>query len=975
MTAPRFPFPLTMTPPPTPSRPPSPGRARRAGRLLRPALALYLVGCAGITGGGAFNARFPDNQEEPTRRVVRSLPDAVSPEATEAQALAVGTTGDDDDDRAVVAFDLQQGQQLWSTPLPAMTRPEILGDVVVTSTREEVVGLDLASGSVLWRRPTEGLAFVGASRARDVIAFVGNVGASGGEVRESRVAAVDARTGGGRWDHQISAVLGRPAARGAYFFIPWDRQNIAVLDATSGDELVRLRSTDDVIDWVEAGPAGVFYGSQGIYRLTEDTWKGTREDAVYREPPIPDAPRDPLVEADAFFPEPGMRSARGKIRIYHEPRPGPGALGEPIAVVGDTYYFVYFRYVYAFDGANRLRWATMLPDTIVSAQPLEEGFLVVTESGAARVLGLGDGAEVWSQELGTELASLSLSADSFDPAGVSAPQLPGGGAPGGRTPDGLPADEGDGGEAGEGGEGDDGEPKAGDDVAAAGDDAAEAATDDPSEAVADAAAGEPTAASAEPASIVAPGADPAEVQRSLVRLATDPDNRLVPGRAYAISLLARLEAPEITRELLDLYAQRSMPSALRDAIVEALKTRKSGSEYLVAALDQRYDFLDGTQSPPLSLIVPSLIESNATQAVPGLVRQLEDHETPIGVLPLLVEAVAVLGGEAAQPTIRRFLTLYRADSTFGEDPRALIEASDAVFETPGEDGRDYLQALAAKTTTLEPVRAHIDALFRAEAERAANAGFEEVAEAEAETTRLQEALLAGRPEKLTQAQIQAEFAGNADILRECIMEEIERDPKLGQVRFVFIIDADGIPHDFAITPPTDAFVNCVEPVVRDFRYPEVKQKRQFATVTLQIRSGDDAQLEQDAQECGENDPWWTCYRAVDATGQSLEVAVSSDAQPWWTEREPPSWYVPTSELRRRAVAGAGIDDDCPPEMPNCAAGRSQTEADGEQTAGAGSGDTGEGDDAEAGEETPWWLDAAGGDEGGEAEAQGESAGE
>src|SRR5690606_28966979 len=127
--------------------------------------------------------------------------------------------------------------------------------------------------------------------------------------------------------------------------------------------------------------------------------------------------------------------------------------------------------------------------------------------------------------------------------------------------------------------------------------------------------------------------------------------RLVPARAYAIRELAAMEEPEITRDLLDLYSQQSMPGTLRRAIGAALQTRRAGSEHLIEALGRRFDFIEQTQSPPLEVIVPSLLEMRASAAVPGLVQQLNDHETPAAVLPTVARAIVELGDASVVPAL------------------------------------------------------------------------------------------------------------------------------------------------------------------------------------------------------------------------------------------------------------------------------------------------------------------------------------
>src|SRR5690606_17413066 len=126
-------------------------------------------------------------------------------------------------------------------------------------------------------------------------------------------------------------------------------------------------------------------------------------------------------------------------------------------------------------------------------------------------------------------------------------------------------------------------------------------------------------------------------------------------------------------------------------IGEALRQRRSGSEHLIAALDQHYDYLEDTKQPPLELIVPSLMEMQVKDSVPGLVKQMMNHETRNEVLPLVVRAVVELGDASVVPALSAFLTLYKQDSTFaGDNFQALAVAADGIFRHGGVEGRELL---------------------------------------------------------------------------------------------------------------------------------------------------------------------------------------------------------------------------------------------------------------------------------------------
>jgi len=105
------------------------------------------------------------------------------------------------------------------------------------------------------------------------------------------------------------------------------------------------------------------------------------------------------------------------------------------------------------------------------------------------------------------------------------------------------------------------------------------------------------------------------VREQLVSMIREIDNRLVPFRSYLVGVLARREEEEVTRDLLDLYTQRSIPAQLRQSVATALQARRTGAQYLVAALGEHYDYLEGRQAPPLQVIAPALVQMGARDAV------------------------------------------------------------------------------------------------------------------------------------------------------------------------------------------------------------------------------------------------------------------------------------------------------------------------------------------------------------------------
>ncbi|MBX3270076.1 MAG: PQQ-binding-like beta-propeller repeat protein [Sandaracinaceae bacterium] len=810
------------------------------------ALALALGAC-GSQYRSAFSHHFLDNQELDLAAVLERLPEPAHddrPQNALGAPIAVAATHvEDGGARQVVAWRLDRGERLWAVEVDAATQPEILGDVVFLSTREQLQAYDLASGRPLWQYRLPDLAYVGATRNGDTIFWSATVGALGGARRVGHIVAVDARSGAERWRHEVQGVFGQPAASGGYVFVPWERQNIAILDAATGDELARLRSTDDVVAWAFDHPTGIYYGGRSIYRLTHRSHSGTRAESTHVRPALGELPRQPeSIWPDGYVPRPGARSARGRIRVYFNPAPAPDA--DSIHVEGDTYYFVYFRYVFAYSLDGVLRWARILEQDVANAEAMPHGLLTVGEQGRAVLLDRDSGNDRWTWDAGVAIASVGIDASGFDPAGDGGPARP--------------------------------------------------------------------------------------LRQLLNEVVLDPDNRLVAARGYAIARLAELEEPEITRDLLDLYQQRAMPGALREAIRQALRTRRSGQPYLVEALARRYDFLQETESPPLEAIVPALLAMRHTESVPQLVNHLMNHETPAEVLPDLVDAIVQLGGADAVPALRRFLVLYRQDSLFAgptEDrasseggqveranpgARALALAARGIFEHGGPAGRELLASLSAERAPVHPpLREHIAGLYEAEQAAAERAEREEEAARQAALAAASAQAEAALPPRLSQEQVNATFHENADQLRECIADELERNERLAQVRVVFILENDGRASEVTVAPRSDELSRCLGERVAQIQFPRFRQRRMRATFVVSVRGGADAEATDTTQpalasRAPEGAPWFW-YEQERARLRGVADQVPAVAA-WWAERQPPAAAT--------ATAGSAVDTvECPPGMP------------------------------------------------------------
>src|SRR5207245_9904568 len=207
-----------------------------------------------------------------------------------------------------------------------------------------------------------------------------------GSNRCGRITAVDAGSGGVRWQYSVDGVLGAPAAAGGMVFVPWDRQNLAIIDGMTGHEIARLRSTDDVWEFVFAAREGVFYGSHGVYRLTEAGYRGVKTGVPRYEPPLRDLPSQAQLHPDGFSaPLPG-RNARDKVgfqwAVAAEQPP------DSVGIADDTIYLLHYRFVFAFEAqSGHLRWAYRHPNDIESMRAVPGGAFFVEGAGQVTFLG------------------------------------------------------------------------------------------------------------------------------------------------------------------------------------------------------------------------------------------------------------------------------------------------------------------------------------------------------------------------------------------------------------------------------------------------------------------------------------------------------------------------------------------------------------------------------------------------------------
>ena len=773
-------------------------------------LAAILVapGCAS-PAAIALDSRFPDNVPERTAAVVRSLP-APSPVAGPDNALgrpliAALSHGDEPE---LIVHDIGSGETLWRRTLTPESRPQLLGDLVVTAVGRQLLAFALATGEPAWRSPIECELYLGAARWRQIVVHSCTEAAFGPGRSRSLLTALQARTGQRLWQRSIDGRVGRPEAATAMLFVPWDLQYLTVLDARTGAEMARLRSSDDVISWVKADARGVFFGHDSVYRLGERGYAGSGTGVPRLIPRLPEIPWLSSLRESAYTFKLAKRSAQGRIGLLFEPV-ADGS--DAIRIADDRFYLLFFRYVFAFNAEGILVWSRLLDCEAIAGQPVSGGLLVVMESGRVELLAAADGRTLQQLRLPAPLASVEIDVEGVAPARSAMP--------------------------------------------------------------------------------VRPEPDQAKLQSELVRIAFHPDNRLLAARIFSAQQLALLSAPEVTRDLIDLYEHGPLPAALKEAIAAALSRRSSGRDYLLDALDRHYDFLRGTRTPPLALLVPALVHTREQRAVPWLVNPLFEPETPLEVLPQLVSAIDVLGDRMVAGLLLDFLSRYRADSAFSGSTEALERAARAVLRRGDLRYRQRLRSISERADTHATLARSIEVELRdSEQERTDGGPPLPVAR---ETI----------PERLDQRAVDAVFARHVDAIRACVAEELARNRRLPAVRITFVLEREGRARDLSFSPASPGLIECLGPAIKRYRFPRIRSARQLASYTVILRSRAKKPGEPGASSRKPSpvpEQWWASSIPAEANGE--QVAPDPGRQPWWFAALPAPAEPDRSQQMREAEA-------------------------------------------------------------------------
>lgn len=368
--------------------------------MRTPGTLAALVILAAACGGGQtrlnlFSTEWEDDGGLSIARVQQQLASA----SVAANAdVAVGVAGHAD---KLVGLPLDGGPK-WTFAHPIDARPVVAGGVVVASDDSEVFALDAASGRVMWRRPTGGLALLGAGDDGTVTAATFKQAGGVGSV-------LLAVTHDGQVVRQIESdkMLGAPAVLGHMVFVPWSSQYVSVIDLANGDEAARVTLRDQTTRAWAAGGA-LWFGESAFVRFDARIRDASKGKASRASLPSRELPGTPKLTRPGSEPAPATTSADDKTRLYAR----PSAEGSGASIGDGRWYATYFRVAMGFDAdKGQIAWAHLHEADFVGGAAAKNGVVLCDAEGKVETIDSSTGEVVGALDLGEPIQSCVVSAD------------------------------------------------------------------------------------------------------------------------------------------------------------------------------------------------------------------------------------------------------------------------------------------------------------------------------------------------------------------------------------------------------------------------------------------------------------------------------------------------------------------------------------------------------------------------------------
>ncbi len=200
-----------------------------------------------------------------------------------------------------------------------------------------------------------------------------------------------------------------------------------------------------------------------------------------------------------------------------------------------------------------------------------------------------------------------------------------------------------------------------------------------------------------------------ETVAALVAIARDRDMRFDKVKELAVSALAKLPGPDVTKEMLAVLADKRAPAKLKDTVIEMLALRKDPGALpvLTAHLGMHYDFIAKTEPETLGPVVKAIAAlrgatldpAHVGPALVALQSHLEDPATHASDLTAIINAMSAIGGGGERAALSSHLLLYHADDDLGTEAGWQVAIVAGVHANAGPMERELLRQVGSDPRT------------------------------------------------------------------------------------------------------------------------------------------------------------------------------------------------------------------------------------------------------------------------------------
>lgn len=201
------------------------------------------------------------------------------------------------------------------------------------------------------------------------------------------------------------------------------------------------------------------------------------------------------------------------------------------------------------------------------------------------------------------------------------------------------------------------------------------------------------------------------------------DPEMAAAQAFLVTELGRIPDPVVTKTLIELTTSPRVPPDVRLRARDLLAARRSGAEFMLAALQQQYDFLSGALlPPPVGPLAQALTAMGEQRAAPLLARHLNDPSTDANDVEQAARALSKLATPEEAPSLKTFFALYRATADEPALIQAVIAVAQALLRVGGQEARAQVERAARDPLTQPEIARSLEPMvYRAQAAQAETA--------------------------------------------------------------------------------------------------------------------------------------------------------------------------------------------------------------------------------------------------------------